>query len=56
MRPINMEEFAARLVGALEGVGTKIITLGLEQVRRQHSTAVGVKVREGRHETGRCHA
>ena len=34
-RPVGVEHLAARLVGALVGVGTEEVALGLQQVRGQ---------------------
>ena len=44
--PIRVEELSTRLVNALVGVGTKVVALGLEQVRRQNRRAVTVKERK----------
>ena len=45
--PVGVEELAALLVQALVGVCAKVVTLGLEQVRREAFAAVAVEVREG---------
>src|ERR1035438_4146178 len=39
-----MEEFAARLVDALVGVGAEVIALRLQQVRRQPRAAIAATV------------
>ena len=43
-----MEELAAGFVGALVGVSAEVIALGLEQVGRQASGAVGIVVAKRR--------
>src|ERR1035441_2589063 len=48
-RPVSMEEFAARLVDALVGVGPEVIALRLQQIRRQPRAAIAVKERQRRH-------
>src|SRR5262249_26704174 len=60
MRPVDVEELAARGVGALEGVGAEVIALDLEEVGRQPSRAIAVEVGEsaakgrGRDAVARC--
>lgn len=61
--PVGVEELAAWFVGALVGVGTEEVALGLQQIRRQHGAAVAVVVSErgteGRNrdavDGGECH-
>lgn len=44
LEPVGMEGFASGFIGALVGVGTKVVTLGLGQVLRQAITSVAVEV------------
>ena len=43
-QPLGMEEFSAWTVGAFVGVGTEVVALGLEQVRREVCAAVAVVI------------
>jgi hypothetical protein len=54
--PVDVEELAAGLVGALVGVRAEVVALGLEQVGRQAGRAVAVVVGRARAERRRGHA
>ena len=51
--PVGMKEFATFTVNAFITVCTKIITLGLQQIRREPFTAVTIKIRQRRRESRR---
>src|SRR5690606_33379996 len=54
--PVDVEELAAGLVGALVGVRAEVVALGLEQVGRQAGGAVAVVVGQRGGEGGHGHA
>src|SRR5882724_11813275 len=54
--PVGVEKFAARFVHPFVGVRAKIITLRLQQVRRQNGAAILIVKREGGAEGGNRNA
>ena len=44
--PVDVEELAAGLVDALEGMGAEVVALGLEQIRGEAFATVGIVIAE----------